>query len=729
VSDERGARSPSTATKKNPGDAFVAAAIAAALVEGVMAFVAGSRGGVGGSVSAAAAFESFGLVALPSLAFALAFRRLARTARGERALAFAIRRLGGDARADAVGGLRPPTPPRDSSDRSALRAPRSSIARLHLCLSVAIGLGAMAVTRKLSEHVPAVGVGAGAFVIAIVLFALVGKRIGDAVESFAGEELGAYVAPGATFLGSLAIFAALAQNLPPAYLFTPGAALLAWTLPALPYGDRAFDALAKRGSAITIVALLAAAVSFGTYARVPASARKIVLSRMPYAAASLTATHYVIDFDRDGWSPVLAGGDCNDFDKTIHPGARDVPDNGIDENCSGSDAHRVPPMPQPPFTMPTGLPTRPSFVLVQLDALRPDHVGFVGYNRPTTPNLDRFRAGATWFSRTYTPGPSTRFAMAALFTGDYLERIPHVRGPGIRFELLPTQTFANRLGEVGYDRIGFTISYVTHHILGMGQGFRTWDTPWPADDWERSEVESATLTTDAALKTLGELPDDGSKPFLLFLHYRCTHDPYVNKPRWDFGSSPMDQYDSAAAYCDDELGRLLKALDERRDVARTATFIFSDHGELFGEHGLEHHGNSLYEPDVRALLVARIPGLRVSQVDAPVSLFDLHTTLLSLGGAPIPASTAGWNLLPLMTGGDAAAAFERRPIFMFAQGKSGTAFHESLGVVLGRQKLIRDLTSGGVELFDVIDDPEERDDLAPSHVQRRVELDDLIEGH
>ncbi|AKV01401.1 hypothetical protein AKJ09_08064 [Labilithrix luteola] len=55
-------------------------------------------------------------------------------------------------------------------------------------------------------------------------------------------------------------------------------------------------------------------------------------------------------------------------------------------------------------------------------------------------------------------------------------------------------------------------------------------------------------------------------------------------------------------------------------------------GELFGEHGFEYHGHSLYEPDVRTLLLARVAGAPPSTVDAPVSLADLTPTILELAG-------------------------------------------------------------------------------------------------
>ena len=119
---------------------------------------------------------------------------------------------------------------------------------------------------------------------------------------------------------------------------------------------------------------------------------------------------------------------------------------------------------------------------------------------------------------------------------------------------------------------------------------------------------SAEQTTNAATKYLATVPQDGSKPYLLFLHYECTHDPYIKHAQWDYGDSDIDKYDSATNYCDEQVGRVLDALDARGDKDKTAVFVYSDHGELFGEHGFTRHGNTLYEPDVRALLLAKVPG-------------------------------------------------------------------------------------------------------------------------
>ena len=93
-----------------------------------------------------------------------------------------------------------------------------------------------------------------------------------------------------------------------------------------------------------------------------------------------------------------------------------------------------------------------------------------------------------------------------------------------------------------------------------------------------------------------------------------------------------DKYDSALNYQDDQLGRLFDAIDARGDKDETTVILYSDHGELFGEHGYSRHGFTLYQPDVHVLLLVRTPGGHVPTIDTPMFLSDLTPTIFELTG-------------------------------------------------------------------------------------------------
>ena len=371
---------------------------------------------------------------------------------------------------------------------------------------------------------------------------------------------------------------------------------------------------------------------------------------------------------------------------------------------------------------------RDNVILIHMDALRPDHLGFTGYARPTTPQIDRFREEATWLKNAYTPVPSARCASRSSFTGRDIERLPQSRGAGVDFTLLPeATTVAEQLEGLGYDRVGYTLSYVLQHIGGIGQGFRVWETPWPVDAWRTSYANGAQQTTNAALSYLAGVPQDGSKPYLLFLHYQCTHDPYVKHSQWDYGNAPVDLYDSALNYCDDQLGNLFHALDARADKDKTAIFLYSDHGELFGEHGFTRHGNTLFEEDVRVVLLAKIPGGRVSEIDTPMSLADVTPTISELTGLPADPGCESWNLLPYLLRGK---AMPRRPLYLSSDlWRNGTHL-SSRGILgpSGKVKFVHNMTTGTNELFDLANDPEEMTNLADAHPVERDRFAAVLGG-
>jgi arylsulfatase A-like enzyme len=137
--------------------------------------------------------------------------------------------------------------------------------------------------------------------------------------------------------------------------------------------------------------------------------------------------------------------------------------------------------------------------------------------------------------------------------------------------------------------------------------------------------------------------------------------------------------------------------------------LTSDHGEEFFEHGGVFHGRTQYQEMLRVPLIlvgpGIPPGLRISQ---PVSLVDLAPTSLALLGAEVPSSVSGRNLAPLwMAPGD---AWSERDLFAEANHiKEGVGSKRAL--LRGRWKLVLQ-GNGEHELFDLVEDPSERVNMA-----------------
>jgi arylsulfatase A-like enzyme len=178
------------------------------------------------------------------------------------------------------------------------------------------------------------------------------------------------------------------------------------------------------------------------------------------------------------------------------------------------------------------------------------------------------------------------------------------------------------------------------------------------------------------------------------------------------------------SYCDDELGNLFSAVDARADKDKTAIFVFSDHGELFGEHGLAKHGNSIFQPDVKILMVARVPGGKVSTIEAPTSLTDLYPTVAELTGLPPDAATHAWDLMPYLRG----APMPSRPLFLYTDLWRAGVHYEARGVLDGDLKYIHDLGNGTKQVFDVEADPGELTSIAEARPALREKYDEMVDG-
>ena len=157
------------------------------------------------------------------------------------------------------------------------------------------------------------------------------------------------------------------------------------------------------GMHAALVALLVAlALAGGRHAQV----RKAAAAHTGLGGQLAEVLRKTFDFDRDGYSAILGGGDCNDFDRAIHPGAVDVPDDGIDQNCLGGDLQLVSTAHDAHFVdLPATVPRGQNILFITIDTLRADHVGAYGYARATTPTLDALAADGALFENAWAHAP------------------------------------------------------------------------------------------------------------------------------------------------------------------------------------------------------------------------------------------------------------------------------------------------------------------------------------
>jgi arylsulfatase A-like enzyme len=225
------------------------------------------------------------------------------------------------------------------------------------------------------------------------------------------------------------------------------------------------------------------------------------------------------------------------------------------------------------------------------------------------------------------------------------------------------------------------------------------------------------------------------KPFLQYVHLLPPHGPYTTRKEFidifrdgwqpttkhthffpegheqDFLNLQRRLYDEFIAYVDAEFGRLVEALDELKNIYLIVT---SDHGQLFerGIHG--HLTPTMYEGVIRIPLLIAQPGQETHQdVFTPTSCVDVLPTLLHLSGRLIPDWCEG-EVLP----GIGTPTMEDRIIFCVdakRNAKHRPLSQATVAMITDEYKLVRYFGYDGIEeayeLFNLYDDPEERDNL------------------
>ena len=421
---------------------------------------------------------------------------------------------------------------------------------------------------------------------------------------------------------------------------------------------------------------------------------------------------------------------------------------------------------------------RPNIVFILSDDQGPWAAGCYGNAEIRTPAIDRIAQTGMRFDNFFVATPVCSPSRATFLTG----RIPSQHGvhDWIREGNVGESAAAYLDGEVAYTDIlaenGWNCGLSGKWHLGHSQlaqhGFAHWyvhqqgggpynNAPMIRDGELITEPGYVTTAiTDDALAFI-DRHADGDAPFYLGVHYTAPHSPWTGHPQeivdsYDncaFDSCPQEAihpwavghplsenclgnremlkgYFAAVTAMDRDIGRILDKLEERGLREDTLVVFVSDNGFSCGHHGFWGKGNGTYPPNmyensIKVPFVVSHPGhIPAGSIQAAmVSAYDFMPTLLDYLGLPLPErlDLPGQSVLPLLLGaGDT--------------GRQVVVIYDEYGATRMMRteewKYVHRYPDGPHELYDLVNDPDERANLAddPNQAERIGDLKRRLEA-
>ncbi len=327
-------------------------------------------------------------------------------------------------------------------------------------------------------------------------------------------------------------------------------------------------------------------------------------------------------------------------------------------------------------------------LLITIDALRADHVGAYGYERPTTPNIDRLASDGARFDAAYCATPHTSYSVTSLMSGKYIRPLL-LQGAG-----QGSDTWASLLRTYGYRTAAF---YPPAVFFIDRDRFEEFERTNLGFEYQKKEFLEGDARVAQVVDYLDNSPE---QPIFMWVHLFGPHEPYEEHAGFDFGERDIDRYDSEVAAADATVGKLVGAFRAKRPQA--VVVVSSDHGEEFGEHGGRYHGSSVYEEQVRVPLVMSAPGaIPTKVVTVPVQTIDLLPTILGGLGIPARPRIRGRDLSALLTEASVVG-----PGFAYAE------TNEQAMLAEGHLRLICQRKLGACRLYDLEEDPKQQKDAS-----------------
>jgi arylsulfatase A-like enzyme/Tfp pilus assembly protein PilF len=347
------------------------------------------------------------------------------------------------------------------------------------------------------------------------------------------------------------------------------------------------------------------------------------------------------------------------------------------------------------------------------------------YSYAKTPNLDALAARGVRFIHAVSQVPLTLPSHACIFTGTYPE-VHGLRDMG-GFVLDPRQvTLATMAKQAGFRTAAFVGSKAVGRHFGLQQGFEVYDDQMTSGDLEGQlpgifPERRAAVTTDHALDWLKLHAEER---FFLWVHFYDPHEPY-DPPEPYKTRYANDPYSGEIAYTDEQAGRLLEFLDQRRLRERTLVVVMGDHGESLGSHGEMTHGIFIYDDTVHVPLIVAGPEIPAAKtLSSQARLIDVLPTIAEFLGLPPKPDAQGvslWSLIrhnqPVIGQGANYAYIET------LYPKTYMNWSELRGMRTDQWKFI---LAPQPELYDLERDPQEKENVIKRHPAEADQLQKKI---
>jgi len=284
-------------------------------------------------------------------------------------------------------------------------------------------------------------------------------------------------------------------------------------------------------------------------------------------------------------------------------------------------------------------------VLVTLDTLRADAVGFAGNRRVQTPVLDRLASQGLVFEEAHSQNVVTLPSHANILTGLY--PFQHGLRDNTGFRLDPSvPTLATYLKEKGFATGAFVGAYPLDARYGLSHGFDVYDDAYPRGKPELDFLVPERPGTEVVAAARQWWNAQGGRRRFLWVHLYDCHAPY--RPPAPFSETYRDDpYLGEVASTDATLGPLLTPFLDGKSERPALIVVTADHGEARGDHGESTHGLFAYEVTLHVPLVVWSGGaISPGRSGEPVRHVDIAPTILAAVGIEKPAAWPGATLFP-----------------------------------------------------------------------------------